>query len=127
MEPAGEQVEAAASATSKSAVSRKFVAMTETALADLLVAKLSSLDLVAMMVDGVHFGEHRCVVALRIDIVADADQSGTIAVTLHLYVHLALRRSEPLRSSARPPEFLIVVWTIGTPLSSWGPRSVRRI
>jgi putative transposase len=33
LEPVGEQVEDAATATSKSAVSRKFVAMTETALA----------------------------------------------------------------------------------------------
>ena len=53
---------------SKSAVSRRFVAATETALAELLAADLSGLDLVALMVDGVHFGEHTCVVALGIDI-----------------------------------------------------------
>jgi hypothetical protein len=41
---------------------------TETALAQLLAADLSGLDLVALMVDGVHFGEHTCVVALGIDI-----------------------------------------------------------
>src|SRR5206468_9155537 len=57
-----------ATATSKSAVSRRFVAATETALAELLAADLSGLDLVALMVDGVHFGEHTCVVALGIDI-----------------------------------------------------------
>jgi putative transposase len=34
----------------------------------LLAADLSQLDLVAFMVDGVHFGEHTCVVALGIDI-----------------------------------------------------------
>src|SRR3954463_11946577 len=67
LEPVGEQVTATASATSKSAVSRKFVAMTETALAHLLAADLSGLDLVALMVDGVHFGESCCVVALGID------------------------------------------------------------
>jgi putative transposase len=67
LEPVGEQVTATASATSKSAVSRKFVAMTETALAELLAADLSGLDLVALMVDGVHFGESVCVVALGID------------------------------------------------------------
>jgi putative transposase len=39
-------------------VSRRFVAHTETALARLLAADLSSLDLVAIMVDGVHFDEH---------------------------------------------------------------------
>jgi transposase-like protein len=48
-------------------VSRKFVKATETALRDLLAADLSGLDLVALMVDGVHFGEHCCVVALGID------------------------------------------------------------
>jgi putative transposase len=40
--------------------------MTQTALADLLTADLSSLDLVAVMVDGVHFAESCCVVALGI-------------------------------------------------------------
>lgn len=49
-------------------MSRKFVAMTQTALADLLNADLSGLDLVAFMVDGVYFAEHLCVVALGIDI-----------------------------------------------------------
>ncbi len=42
--------------------------MTETALADLLAKDLSLLDLVAVMIDGVHFAEHLCVVALGIDI-----------------------------------------------------------
>ena len=68
LEPVGENVERAASATSKSAVSRRFVAMTETALADLLAAPLGELDLVALMIDGVHFGAHLCVVALGIGI-----------------------------------------------------------
>jgi putative transposase len=68
LEPVGEQVGRDAKATSKSAVSRKFVAMTETALADLLAADLSGLDLVAIMIDGVHFADHLCVVALGIDI-----------------------------------------------------------
>ena len=49
-------------------MSRRFVAATETALTRLLAADLSGLDLVALMVDGVHFGEHTCVVALGIDI-----------------------------------------------------------
>ena len=68
LEPAGQAVEAAAAATSKSAVSRRFVAATETALGQLMTRRLESLDLVAFMVDGVHFGEHTCVVALGIDI-----------------------------------------------------------
>ena len=68
LEPVGQKVERAASATSKSAVSRRFVAMTETALAELLAAPLGQLDLVALMIDGVHFGRHLCVVALGISI-----------------------------------------------------------
>jgi putative transposase len=57
-----------ATSTSRSAVSRRFVAQTETALAELLAADLSTMDLVALIVDGVHFGEHCCIVALGIDI-----------------------------------------------------------
>jgi len=68
LEPAGQAVEEAAAATSKSAVSRRFVAATETALEQLMTRRLDDLDLVALMVDGVHFGEHTCVVALGIGI-----------------------------------------------------------
>ena len=68
LEPVGTRTEQAVTATSRSAVSRRFVAATETALAQLLAADLRPLDLVAFMVDGVHFGEHTCVVALGIDI-----------------------------------------------------------
>ncbi len=68
LEPVGGAVEEASRSTSKSAVSRRFVAMTEHALADLLAADLSGLDLVALMIDGVHFADHLCVVALGIDI-----------------------------------------------------------
>jgi len=68
LEPVGEATQAEARSTSKSAVSRKFVAMTEHALTDLLAADLSELDLVALMIDGVHFADHLCVVALGIDI-----------------------------------------------------------
>jgi transposase-like protein len=52
--------------TSKSAVSRRFVAATETALAELMAAELSELDVVALMIDGVRFGAHTCIVALGI-------------------------------------------------------------
>jgi putative transposase len=68
LEPAGQAVENAAASTSRSAVSRRFVAATETALEQLMSRNLSGLDLVAFMVDGVHFGEHTCVVALGIGI-----------------------------------------------------------
>jgi putative transposase len=68
LEPVGTAVEAASRGTSKSSVSRRFVTATENALAGLVTADLSGLDVVALMVDGVHFGEHCCVVALGIDI-----------------------------------------------------------
>ncbi len=68
LEPVGTQVTQGATGTSKSAVSRRFVAMTHTALAELMRADLSGLDLVCLLIDGVHFGEHTCVVALGIDI-----------------------------------------------------------
>jgi putative transposase len=68
LEPVGQRIEAAARSTSKSAVSRRFVAATETALGELLAAPLDGLDLVALLIDGVHFGEHLCVVALGIGI-----------------------------------------------------------
>jgi transposase-like protein len=68
LEPVGAAVEASARSTSRSAVSRRFVARTETALAELMTADLSDLDVVALMIDGVHFAGHLCVVALGIGI-----------------------------------------------------------
>ncbi|MGH3096714.1 MAG: IS256 family transposase, partial [Streptosporangiales bacterium] len=68
LEPVGVQTERAGRATSKSAVSRKFVKTTETALTEMMTADLTGLDLVTFMVDGVHFANHCCVVALGIDI-----------------------------------------------------------
>ncbi len=68
LEPVGEQVSSTSRSTSKSAVSRKFVAQTETALAELLAADLSGLDLVVLMIDGVHFAQTCCIVALGIDL-----------------------------------------------------------
>ncbi|HET7519166.1 MAG TPA: IS256 family transposase [Actinomycetes bacterium] len=68
LEPVGAAVESTAMGTSKSAISRRFVAATEHALAELLAADLSELDLVALMVDGIRVAEHCCVVALGITI-----------------------------------------------------------
>jgi len=68
LEPVGSGVEDEAKSTSKSAVSRKFVAMTETTLADLLARDLTGLGLVALMIDGVHFADRLCVVALGIEL-----------------------------------------------------------
>jgi transposase-like protein len=50
--------------TSKSAVSRRFVAKTAAQLAAWQTASLEALDLVGLMVDGVHIGEHCVIVAL---------------------------------------------------------------
>jgi putative transposase len=68
LEPVGAAVEATGRSTSKSAISRRFVAATESALVDMLAADLSELDVVALMIDGVHFADHLCVVALGIGI-----------------------------------------------------------
>jgi transposase-like protein len=68
LEPLGTTVAARSRGTSRSAVSRRFVAATETALAELMAQDLTGLDLVALMVDGVHFAGHCRVVALGIDI-----------------------------------------------------------
>jgi putative transposase len=65
-EPVGSDVEAAASATSRSAISRRFVAQTKTALAQLLARDLSTLNIKVLMVDGEHITDHCCVVALAI-------------------------------------------------------------
>jgi transposase-like protein len=68
LEPVGQRTEAVAASTSRSAVSRRFIASTQSALQELLAADLSTVDLVAVMVDGVHFGEHCCVVALGVGV-----------------------------------------------------------
>jgi putative transposase len=89
LEPVGERVDRAATATSKSAISRRFVAATETALGELLAAPLGELDPVALMLDGVHFGEYVCVVALGIGIdgtkyplaLVEGDTENTTVVT----------------------------------------------
>src|SRR6516165_4048541 len=52
--------------TSKSAVSRRFVAKTAAQLAAWQTASLEGLDLVGLIVDGVHIGEHCLIVALGI-------------------------------------------------------------
>lgn len=67
-EPMGSTVKLKQTGTSKSSVSRRFTAATETALSELLSHPLDRLDLVALMIDGVHFGESCCVVALGIDL-----------------------------------------------------------
>jgi hypothetical protein len=55
LEPVGVEMDKVSSSKSRSAVSRRFVAATERALGEMMSADLSGLDLVALMVDGVHF------------------------------------------------------------------------
>jgi putative transposase len=64
LEPVG-QVEARA--TSKSAISHRFIQGTEQKLAELFGRDLSQLDLVAIFIDGVELAEHCVVVALGVD------------------------------------------------------------
>jgi transposase-like protein len=65
-EPVGAQVERQARSTSKSAVSRRFVAQTSKALAELLGRDLTDLQVACLMIDGITIAEHCCVVALAI-------------------------------------------------------------
>ena len=61
--PVGEK----STSTSKSAVSRRFVALSEQQMHGWLSRDLSKLDLPVVMVDGIHFGERVILVALGID------------------------------------------------------------
>jgi putative transposase len=65
-EPVGEQVEQQARSTSKSAVSRTFVARTKEALLELMARSLQDVRLAVLMIDGVGLKDHTCVVALGI-------------------------------------------------------------
>ena len=56
--------------TSKSAVSRRFVAQTQAQLDAWRATPLDDLELVALLIDGVHVGGHCIVVALGLDKVA---------------------------------------------------------
>ena len=65
-EPVGTEVEQTARSTSKSAVSRSFVARTKEALIELMSRPLADVRLAVLMVDGVGLKDHTCVVALGI-------------------------------------------------------------
>jgi transposase-like protein len=64
LEPVGPEMQSRG--TSKSAVSRRFVARTTAQLAAWQSAPLEGLDLVALLIDGVHLGDHCLIVALGI-------------------------------------------------------------
>jgi putative transposase len=53
--------------TSKSAVSRRFVNATEQTLTEMMGRDLSELAICALIVDGIHMGEHLVVIALGVD------------------------------------------------------------
>ena len=74
-EPVGEQVRAEARSTSKSAVSRSFVAKTRTALEELLGRDLSGLELAVVMIDGIDLADVTHVVALGITTVVSVGSS----------------------------------------------------
>src|SRR6187200_119690 len=65
-EPVGEQVSGAQKATSRSAISRRFVRQTETALGELMARDLAGEDIKVLMLDGEHLAERCVVVALAI-------------------------------------------------------------
>jgi transposase-like protein len=65
-EPVGEQVSGAQKSTSRSAISRRFVKQTETALAELMARDLTGEDITVLMLDGEHLAERCVVVALAI-------------------------------------------------------------
>lgn len=64
-DPVGEQAAAASASMSRSAISRRFVAATEKALAELMSRPLPD-DIKILLIDGEHFGEHCCLVSLVI-------------------------------------------------------------
>ena len=65
-EPVGTQVGEQAKSSSRSAISRRFVRQTETALAELMSRDLSELDIKVLMLDGEHMADRCVVVALAI-------------------------------------------------------------
>src|SRR5665648_658341 len=103
LEPVGHRVEQTGRSTSKSAVSRRFVAATETALADLLAADLSELDLVALVI-GIDGGK-----ALRAAVVRVFDHPVIARCQLHkirnvadkLPDHLAATVTKRMRAAYR--------------------------
>ena len=65
--PDGDLADQARRATTKSSVSRRFVALSTTKLEEWLAADLSGLDLLVIQIDGLHVGDHVLVTAIGID------------------------------------------------------------
>jgi putative transposase len=66
LEPVGEQVDSRATGTSKSAISRRFVAATAERLADLLARRLDDRRWLVVYLDGFGMGEHLLIGALGV-------------------------------------------------------------
>ncbi len=65
-EPVGTDIEGRVRSTSKSAVSRRFIAATKKAMEDLMARGLTDLDVAVLMIDGLDVAGQCCVVALVI-------------------------------------------------------------
>mgnify|MGYP005820011631 CR=1 FL=1 len=65
-EPVSEKVSSTEKSVSRSAISRRFIKQTETALGELMARDLTGLDIKVLMLDGEHMAERCVVVALAI-------------------------------------------------------------
>jgi hypothetical protein len=99
--------------TSKSAVSRRFVAKTRAQLETWQAAPLETLNLVALLLDGVHVGEHCLIVALGVAAGGEKHALGiwegsteNVAVCQSLLSNLQSRGLRTDRSLLVPPRRL---------------------
>jgi len=65
--PEGDLPRSAGDGTSKSAVSRRFVALSRSKMKAWLSSDLSELDLLVIQIDGIHVGDHVLIVAVGVD------------------------------------------------------------
>ena len=65
--PEGDQAKARGDGTSKSAVSRRFVALSRKKMKAWLASDLSELDLLVIQIDGLHVGDHVLMAAIGVD------------------------------------------------------------
>ena len=76
--PDGDLAGHAKRATTKSSVSRRFVALSTAKLKEWLAADLSGLDLLVIQIDGLHVGDHVLVAAIGIDGAGDKHVLGRV-------------------------------------------------
>ena len=112
-EPVGEQVRAEARSTSKSAVSRSFVAKTRTALEELLGRDLSKLELAVVMIDGIDLADVTHVVVR-----SGSPPTGTRSAAV---AHRGLDGERDRRDRACSPT-VVSTGGRGAARSSWSPR-----